>query len=301
MDCYEPLFYEIAHFLADSPRDLTRFVTLTGNFQSTQGEAVLDEIWNGMYARKWNIFHECLTYQGLSDWRSLYEKTETGHVECMVEVLEREKKVGFAMAAMAAQIQYEHGTGGYVARYISASAVVPERIPLNEEYRLRFCPPSVRHQLLAGPKPFDSDAIVFGASTHLQHHDGDMKGSSPPVSPSGPRYPFKVLEGTDDLVVGQPVELQWKMQFGSPFGWWYGHLEALEKMPTDNLAIATITFLHFPATSRWHRLRVQFGDAEMRPCSFGGFTGGLRAVSKSENAKRPRVDRGLSVYALIEY
>jgi len=31
-------------------------------------------------------------------------------------------------------------------------------------------------------------------------------------------------------------------------------------------------------------LEVRIGDAELRPCSFGGFTGGLRPMSEDEHA-----------------
>ena len=31
------------------------------------------------------------------------------------------------------------------------------------------------------------------------------------------------------MKAGQGVELQWKMQQGSPFGWWFGIVESLER------------------------------------------------------------------------
>merc|ERR1712151_93727 len=98
-------------------------------------------------------------------------------------------------------------------------------------------------------------------------------------------YPYKVLEGTHGLRVGEGVELQWKMQSGGPFGWWYGRLEAL-KYGTDGKATATITFRHFPTTSRWYKLQFDFGDGETRPCAFGGYTGGLRAVTSEVEEQR---------------
>jgi hypothetical protein len=98
-------------------------------------------------------------------------------------------------------------------------------------------------------------------------------------------YPYKVLEGTHGLRVGGGVELQWKMQSGGPFGWWYGHLEALERGADGRRTTATITFPHFPTTSDWYRLRVQVGDGEIRECTFGGYTGGLRATASDVEKK----------------
>ena len=66
----------------------------------------------------------------------------------------------------------------------------------------------------------------------------------------------------------------------SPFR--YGRLDALA-LSADGSAQATITFNHFPAGSRWHRLDVVVGDSKVRDCSFGGHTGGIRPVSGEEN------------------
>ncbi|CAK0801509.1 unnamed protein product [Prorocentrum cordatum] len=48
------------------------------------------------------------------------------------------------------------------------------------------------------------------------------------------------------------------------------------------LATATVTFLHFPVQSRWRTLQVRLGGAQMQPCSFGGFTGGIRPTTEAE-------------------
>jgi hypothetical protein len=90
------------------------------------------------------------------------------------------------------------------------------------------------------------------------------------------------LEGFEGLEIGRGVELQWKMQELSPFGWWFGQLESLQREPNAKTAIATITFAHFPENSRWYRLRLRFGDSKVRACSFGGFSGGIRPVSNAE-------------------
>ena len=50
-------------------------------------------------------------------------------------------------------------------------------------------------------------------------------------------YPYRVLEGLEGLEVGRNVELQWKMQEGSPFGWW---------SPGGNETASMHFFLFFP-------------------------------------------------------
>ena len=92
----------------------------------------------------------------------------------------------------------------------------------------------------------------------------------------------KVLHDVPDLKVGQGLELQWKMQQGSPFGWWFGIVESVVRDPNSTKAIVTMTFDHFPATSRWRRLQITVGDGATRPCAIGGWHGGVRAVSPSE-------------------
>jgi len=106
---------------------------------------------------------------------------------------------------------------------------------------------------------------------------GDAEGAA-----AGGLYLDRVLEGFEGLQPGVGIELQWKMQQGSPFGWWYGRLEALERDKDGVLATATVTFLHFPVQSRWRTLQVRLGGAQMQPCSFGGFTGGIRPTTEAE-------------------
>jgi hypothetical protein len=256
-----PLLLEIASYLSDSPKDHVRFCNMTSSFLAAQLEPFGNLLWSALYKRKWPAFHDSMGYQGAKDWKRIYHDTFTGARDCILEVFDREKKPGFAMAAMAAQIQYDRTLDAYVAKYISASEVLPEVIPMYENHRLRFCPAPVRPRL----QPVYPESAA--------------KDRAP-----APVYPFKVLEGIEGLVVGQGVELQWKMQLKSPFGWWFGHLEALHKESDGKLYTATITFKHFPSTSRWYRLQVRFGDAQMRPCAFGGYTGGVRAVTEKEKA-----------------
>ncbi|CAK0792841.1 unnamed protein product [Prorocentrum cordatum] len=243
---------------------------MSARFVNIQMRPVANSIWKDLYAHKWPAFHDCLNYQGLQDWCHLYRETLNGRLECTLEVFDREKKLGFAMAAMPARLQYEARSYAYVARYLSACEVPPEKIPACERHRLRFCPESARGQLLGG-HPHASQ-------------DGDAKVDAPcdkaAADPGMNFYPYRVLQGIEGLEVGTGVELQWRtMQEGSPFGWWYGQLDALTRVG-DGLARATITFRHFPASSRWYRLEVVFGDSKMRECSFGGYTGGILEEGK---------------------
>jgi len=264
VECHQPLLLEIASYVSDSATDVVNFTNLTSQLLSRQIAFAGNSLWGSVFAARWPAFHECLAFQPDQDWKDNYRCTLSGKREYVLEVFDREKKLGFAMAAMAARITYDKAMSGFVARYLSASEVLPEVIPALEGHRLRFCPPSVRALLQPG--------ISVEANCAVEADQGR------PL-----RYPYRVLEGHHELVVGQGVELQWKMQFGSPFGWWYGHLEQLHRDPDGKLASATITFRHFPSTSRWYRLEVRFGDSDMRPCSFGGYTGGIRAASPGEH------------------
>jgi hypothetical protein len=269
-ECCQPLLFEIVGFLAESPKDFAFLCGMSARFMAMQMRPVTNFIWKDMYAQRWPAFHECMQFKGIQDWCNLYRETLNGRMECTLEVFDREKKLGFAMAAMPARIQYEARCDCYVARYLSASEVPPEKIPSREEHRLRFCPESVRSQLLHGYSLSDAkvddphDKIAQSLCNSNMHF-----------------YPYRVLQGFEGLQVGAGVELQWKMQEGSPFGWWYGQLDALTELG-DGLAQAIITFRHFPSTSRWYRLGVVFGDSNMRDCAFGGYTGGIRSVSEAE-------------------
>merc|ERR1719265_277386 len=208
---------------------------------------------------KWPAFHEAVSFNSRKqDWRRIYQETQMGRCECTLEVFDREKKPGFAMAAMPARVQFKAKLNGFIARYISASPVRPELIPSTEGHRIRFCPPSVRERLQpygvtmspGGMSISSSDARVpdaFCSSKIMRSFPGEKSSSSD--------YPYRVLESTDGLEVGKGVELQWKMQEHSPFGWWYGTLGALKHFRDQNgeYAVATITFDHFPRNSLWFR------------------------------------------------
>lgn len=269
VECCEPLFFEIAGFLVEAPSDIARCEAVAPCLEQCL-ETVVPELWARMYKRRWPTFGECLQFRerGVTDWRFLYKETLSGLIECTLEVFDRERSLGFAMAAMPARMRYDPKQDSYVAKYISASDVPMEVIPVSQEYRLRHCPASACDQLQPG-RPLAGSALLAGR----------RRGSPKRSWPCPDVYPYRVLEGTEGLVEGEGVELQWRMQQRSPFGWWYGHLESLRRHGDGRLlAVATITFRHFPSNSAWYRLDVVFGDSEMRPCPFGGFTGGIRPV-----------------------
>jgi len=175
-------------------------------------------------------------------------------------VYHRELKRGFAMSVMPALVHFEAKLNAYLVQYISASKVRPEAIPAADVHRLRFCPPHTRERLEVG----------LVAQRRMPQDDTDLF------------YPHRVLQGTDGLAPGQSVELQWKMQHSSPFGWWHGTLESISYEHNGPRATATIAFGHFPRDSRWYRMQVRFGDGEIRSNDYGGFTGGIRACSDVE-------------------
>lgn len=289
-ECLQPLLLEIIGFLADDPADIAHVSSQVSRSIAVHSSFAVGIAWRDMFERRWPACAECLNYHGAHNWRALYEDVAMGRIEFHLEVFDREKKRGFAMSAMPARVYYEVKRQCYMVKYISASDVAPETIRPSEEHRLRFCPASVRCTLeppswravsskalpAVLPVPPSGTAQLGVAATLLRSQAPDGKS---------PQYPHKVLEGIEGLTVGRAVELQWKMQFGSPFGWWYGHLDSITKHPDGLTATATISFAHFPRDSRWHRLEVRFGDDTVRSCSFGGYTGGLRQVSEAEHKR----------------
>lgn len=266
IDCLQPLLFQITEFLLASPSDLKQISSVSASF-SKQLEPQVNSFWESLYIMRWLVFYDALTFQGVCSWRAMYMQTVAGACGCLLEVFDREKRIGFAMSAMPAWVRYDRDLNCYVATYISANKVLPEAIPLVEQHRFRFCPASARQKLRPGYQ---------SCGPGRSPEDILNKPNVPQIC-----YPYKVLEGLNGLQVGQPLELQWKMQAKSPFGWWYGVLEEL-RLEADG-AMATLIFPHFPANSRWHRLGVRLGGSEIQPCAFGGYTGGVRAVSPEEN------------------
>jgi hypothetical protein len=322
--CLSPVLNHIGSFLADRPQNIVRPFLLSSRWLAEEAAFCMDGLWEQLYFERWPAFHDAFSFNGVKDWRRLYDDMIDSRCRCTLEVFEREKKLGFDMAAMPAVVSYDGGTNTYSAKYISASEVDAEIIPHTENHRLRFCPISARQQL----QPFHSDregrprcrsgpqakdkrrsnwlrslsgllsTPATSGRARTRHDDLPLRNDDlaqvtctdghpssdihPSIQMDRTAYPYKVLEGFETLVIGSHVELQWKMQELSPFGWWFGHLESLQSEPNSKTAVATITFPHFPEYSSWYRLKVSFGDSKIRPCSFGGFTGGIRPVDDSE-------------------
>mmetsp|Transcript_88030 Transcript_88030/g.174696 ORF Transcript_88030/g.174696 Transcript_88030/m.174696 type:complete len:369 (-) Transcript_88030:127-1233(-) len=260
--CVPSILFLIIDFVADMSLDAAQLSFLTANSIHAETFIMANCIWSTLYERRWPAFHDAISYSSqeeVMDWCAQYQETLVGKTTITLEVYHRERRQEFAMSVMPANVRFEAASNAYVAEYISASKTHPEAIPAKDAHRLRFCPPCTRECL----EP------LVAARPQVQ----DKETAS---------YPYRVLQGTEGLIPGQSVELQWKMQQGSPFGWWYATLEAITHETSGMQATATITFGHFPEHSRWHRLKVCFGDAEIRPCHFGGFTGGIRACSVAD-------------------
>lgn len=304
LECATPLASEIAGFLC-SPDELARLTALATSFVTPQNRATLDLHWERLYAEKWPVFHDCMQHAGTANWQSKFRETLSGRRECVLEVFNRGMKLGFAMSALPARVRWDSRSESYIARYLSISESTPEIISGRQPGRFRFCPLAARNRLSLGScdlevelgqskareAPAARGTRTEGEAPEMREGDRELRGCHGERHVSSFRqYPYRVLVGTEGLRVGRPVELQWKMQLGSPFGWWYGVLESLELGPEalsgapgqGAPSTATIVFPHFPPNSRWYQLTVQFGDGCIRHCSMGGYSGGLRGVTESE-------------------
>jgi len=255
----QPLLLNIIEFLADSPWDVVSLCSLTLFSMAAHAKPFANRLWSTLFIRKWPAIYECMRFHGVACWQSLYRDTKRGKTECVLEVYHRAKKQGFIMSAMAAVISYDSTQNSYLATYISRRNVIPEVIPLSEENRLRFVPSFARKLL------------------------PELNGPNTAVSTS---YLYRVLEGTNGkLCPGFAVELQWMMQAGSPFGWWYAEIESLQHDQQGNPREASLIFRQFPPHSPWYRMQVTLGVAEKRPCSLGGWVGGLHVLSSEERRR----------------
>lgn len=253
-----PLVADILGFLGD-PQDVVRICRTVSKSIMEDAAFIYTLQWKQMYRQRWPVFFEAQSYLAKSrraqvDWQAAYSHTLNGTCMFLLEVFDREKKMGFAMSCMSAKVAWDKTKKSYVAHYQSASQTLPEYIPEQETRRIRFCPASAQVQLSPELLPPEASDI----------------------------YPHRILHGFDSLKVGQGCELQWKMQMGSPFGWWFGTVEAVDRHSNGVTATVTMLFEHFPATSRWYRLRVDVGDGVVRRCAIGGHHGGIRAVAEEE-------------------
>lgn len=265
------ILLQIAAFMVSTPKDYAQIAALRSTDLAKPSSQWADGIWRRLYARRWPAFYDCVLRRGVSDWRLEFRRTRDGQVECLLEVFDREKQPGYNMSAMPAWVSYEPTKLAYVAAYLSACEVAPEKISLREESRLRFCPASVRESL----RPEVAPPKACGR-----------------LVPRPNAYPYRVLCGLDKFALGQVVELQWTMQYRSAFAWWCCVLESIRYDEQRNTATATITFPQFRERCRWYRMLVTFGDGQMRECEFGGYTGGLRVANCLEVKQWKRFFRG---------
>jgi len=284
-ECLHPLLEIIGGFLIDAPEDLLRAFHLTSRCVAQQASFTTDALWHDAYAYRWKPFCRLLEFQNehyvAQDWFTLYRDTLEGRIEFAVEVFDRQKKAGFAMSAMPARIHYERKEESFVAWYMSASQVPPELIPESQQHRLRACPTSALEHLCRSSN-FVSEVPLERRWDAACRDRCRWVGKSPEVPEHAQAsYPYSVHSSTQGLEPGSAVELQWKMQGRSPFGWWFGLLESFHQEDSET-ASATITFPHFSPTSQWYRLTVRIGDSEIRDCALGGKSGGLRRVSAEE-------------------
>lgn len=254
-----PLLANILGFLSD-PQDVVRMCCAASKSVRQDAAFIYGRQWKNMYQQRWPVFFEAQNYlaqvrRTQVDWQAAYSHTLNGACMFLLEVFDREKKMGFAMSCMPAKVAWDENKKSYIAHYQSASQTLPEHIPTQEVRRLRFCPASAQARLMPELVPPEASDI----------------------------YSHRPLRGgNESLKVGQGCELQWKMQMGSPFGWWYGTVESVEPHSNGVTATLTMLFEHFPATSRWYRLRVDVGDGAVRRCAIGGHHAGVRAVTESE-------------------
>jgi hypothetical protein len=293
-----PLFFELVEYLAASPRDCVPLCNIVSHSFAVLGRPISNALWSMLYMQRWPAFHECLRFHGTTTWKPAYQDMMQGKVLCALEIYHREKKLGFTMSCMPAKVRYDKKQDAYLVKYVSASDVPLETIPVQQESRVRFLQSSARcllqlessapqSQAQVRAKPARSVAaakLAVAAAHSLRRH----VSPTTPVKPASPiltnaadsSYSYRSIEGIDEgLRIGAGVEIQWKMQSGSPFGWWYGELEDLERQPGASVAKATIVFKHFPPNSRWYRMQVVFGDGGIRDSNFGGKTGGIRSTA----------------------
>lgn len=213
--------------------------------------------WEVMFGSRWPAMHCALSFARTRDWRRAFVETSRGSRSCLLEVFDRERKLGFAMSAHPAVCRWDQRRQAYVAKYLSVSDVPEEYIPYHDgQRRLRFCPPSAQAGITC---PYSGGIDPFR------------------VLPLDP----KALEELQEAFAqGQGIELQWKMRAGGPFGWWYAEVEAIEARGSS--FYATLLFRHFPESSPWYRLLVPISITSPEPCAIGGFCGGIRRCTDEE-------------------
>lgn len=199
------------------------------------------------------------------DWLHIYRETSACKVGCVLEVMRLERTLDVAIAATPARVVWIAKYGCYLAKYLDGSTSVPEVISKSAQHRFRACEVS---KVPKGQQVRD-DACSLVL---------DVEGRYGSLSPQLPTQHDGLVD-TAALRPGAAVELQWKLTPESSYGWWLGMLEDLERDVDGITARAVVAFPQMLQASSWHRLPVQFGDSQSRPCPLGGFTGGIRAVT----------------------
>lgn len=270
-----PLLLCVVDFLGD----LTDFVCVCGVASASLAakcKLATHPHWEVMYHRRWPAFYDSMKYMGAKDWRMVQKLTLSGRCSNLLEVFFRQHHGAFARSAVPAWVFWEASTNSFVAKYLGCATETLERIPEHEAvYRLRFCPAGVCGSLRPGRMPSQQEI----KHEELLEDDPECRVATTP-------YPFRVLKGVDDtLVAGQSVELQWKMREDGPFAWWHGCVEEFHRRDDGRRVIVSIVFDHFPKDSPWHRQVVEIGDGKMRPSAVGGYIGGLRCCSESDQQR----------------
>ncbi|CAK8995458.1 F-box protein [Durusdinium trenchii] len=304
-----PIMGNILGFL-EEPADVARLCYFTSRCLRQSSAPLCGPQWEQMYIDRWPALYQAQKYlSGLShldvDWKSMYRHTLAGQFEALLEVYDREKKLGFAMSCMLAKVTWDAQINCYIASYVSASQaktmggwklqlhVVPERIPYHEGYRLRFCPPSARELLKPELVPPQASELPPGTGPTQRTRrvaQGYAYRASRLVETllwftllERVRGGWQVLscdavaEGIPNLQPGQGVELQWKMPLSATQA-----RESRAEHLGGSRARVTMIFDHFPSTSRWRRLQIVVGDGVVRQCAIGGWHGGVRAVTEAE-------------------
>ncbi|CAK9078009.1 unnamed protein product [Durusdinium trenchii] len=284
-----PIMGNILGFL-EEPADVARLCYFTSRCLRQSSAPLCGPQWEQMYIDRWPALYQAQKYlSGLShldvDWKSMYRHTLAGQFEALLEVYDREKKLGFAMSCMLAKVTWDAQINCYIASYVSASQaktmgslfmscqVVPERIPYHEGYRLRFCPPSARELLKPELVPPQASELPPGTGPTQRTRRVAQGWCMNLGSRSGEgmtKYAYRASRLVETLL--------WFTLLERVRGGW----QALERDAGGSRARVTMIFDHFPSTSRWRRLQIVVGDGVVRQCAIGGWHGGVRAVTEAE-------------------
>eukprot|EP00439_Symbiodinium_sp_Y106_P017904 s5551_g2.t1 len=130
-----PVASHILEFLA-APVDMVRTFVLGSKSIAEHSWQIRTAKWEAMFRDRWPAFFECLRYEGraqavldswhglvtsrrrsvaymqAADWELTYQQMVEGKKEEVLEVFDREKKIGFSMSCMIAKVTWETKTLG---------------------------------------------------------------------------------------------------------------------------------------------------------------------------------------------